>query len=195
MNTPNQKNQLNWDKISASYYWVIYLNPEHKHNHVEKLTGYSKVYDQREREDKQELLKSKILMLFQNDFLNPDRVLKIDIYQRADELVNKKTDPLILTLFPSHYVINKLNEVYILNKYGAFLEEFYKRVRAKLSMEGLVMSKRKPVNKDEYLNPLKDFKSLQHLYSYSANLLRYGHAPGQVEQFINKVKARYNWNI
>lgn len=194
MNTPQQKKQLNWDKISASYYWVIYLNPNHKHNHVETLTGYSKVYDQREREDKSELLKSKILMLFQNDFLNPERVNKIDIYQRADELVNKKTDPLILTLFPDHYNINKLNEAIILNKYGQFLEEFYKRVRYKLSMEGLVMSKRKPTNKDEYLNPAKEFKSLQQLYSYAANLLRYGHAPGAVEQFIFKVKARYNWD-
>ena len=194
MNTPTQKKQINWDKISASYYWVIYLNPNHKHNHVESLTGYSKVYDQREREDKTELLKSKILMLFQNDFLNPERVLKIDIFQRADELVNKKTDPLILTLYPDHYNINKLNETLILNKYGQFLEEFYKRLRLKLSMEGLVMSKRKPTNKDEYLNPSKEFKSLQQLYSYAANLLRYGHAPGAVEQFIFKVKTRYNWD-
>lgn len=195
MNTPQQKKQINWDKISASYYWIIFLNPNHRHNHVECLYGYSKVYDQREREDKTELLKHKILMLYQNDFLNPERVLKIEIYQRADDVINKKVDPKILTLYPDKYVIDKLNETFILNKYGAFLVDFYNRVSKRLSMEGLVITKRKPKSKDEYLNPAKEFKSLQQLYSYATNLLRYGHAPGEVEHFLNKVKQRYNWNI
>lgn len=196
MNTQKKtdKAPVNWDKSESTYFWNIWLNQNNINNHVKYLSGYSKAFYQREKEDKDELLKLKCAMFLQNDFLNPNRIEKIEIFMKVDETINKKTDPLILILYPDRYELPELNRAFMLKKFGYFLEEFYKRKKAGLSLEGLIQRTKKTVNPDDYLNPdIKQFKSLQNLYSYSVRLLNYGHPPGAVESFINKVKTRNNW--
>lgn len=194
-NTPTEnKKSFRWDKAQSTYYWKIILNQNNPNNHVPDFTGYSKVYGQEEAQDKIYLLQSKIEMLRQKDYLNPHRSERVEIYQRVDEIINTKTDPKILVLFPTHYDLPLQNREYMLKNFGYYLNEFYKLFLQNQSTQGLIRSRKKPRSKDDFLNPdLKHFRNLQQLYSYSVRLLDNGHPVGAVNHFITQVKTKNNW--
>lgn len=188
------KAQINWDKLYSTYYWKIYLdknNPKNSYN-VEFLQGYSKVEHQREAQDLVYLLKSKIINLYKNGYFN--RIERIEIYQRLDNIINTKNDIKILILEPTQYDINPNYLDTVFKNYGLFLEDFYSRIKNSLPMDGLITPKRKPISDDDRLNVnIVKLKDLSALYSYAARLLIHGHPQGAVNSFIHKYKELKKW--
>jgi hypothetical protein len=193
--TSKNKKTIPYDKMQSTYYWKILLNQNNNDNHVEHLTGYSKKRGQDEAQDLVYLLQSKIIMFQQNNYLNKNRVDRIEIFKRETEIINKKTDPCLIILFDKTFTIPVSNhQEYVLKTFGKFLNDFYKCVIENRNTADLIRSKKKPVSKDDFLNPDRvPFRNIQHLYSYSVRLLDNGHATGQVNHFINQVKSKYNW--
>lgn len=194
-NSPGpQKNSINWDKFYSTYYWKIYMdqNNAKNSNSVEFLQGYSKVENQRESADTTHLLKTKIFNLYKNGYF--ERSLKIEIFQRLDDIINTKNDIKILILKPNEYQINPDYSDLIFKNFGLFLEDFYNRIKKAAPMENLVTYKRKPINNTDFLNVnTVKLANLQQLYSYAARLSLNGHAAGEVTHFINKYKELKQW--
>lgn len=192
----NQKSRPQWDTLHSSYFWIIYLNPNYegaRTNTTDKLTGYSKRVGESENQDKDQLLKRKIINLFQNSYL--DRSLKIEFYARTGFAIDKSKDPLILTLYPTYYDIAELNHEAVLKRFGVFLKQFYdEKTKTAPDFKKLLPGARKMVSKDEFLNIDKyDFKTLSQLYGHATRLLTHGHPIGEVNHFINEYKARKQW--
>lgn len=191
MQTPKQQNKP-WDRFYSTYYWTIHLDLNNPRNHAERLTGYSKKVNENEKADKDELLKTKILMLLQNGYL--DRSTKIDFYFKTDFAIDKSKDPCILILMPNAYNIPPTNGEYMLKRFGVFLNEFYDRKKRGLAMTELIPKKKNATNLDDLFDVSKaNFKTEAHLYGRAAQLLTYGHPPGQVNQYIDKVRTLKGW--
>jgi hypothetical protein len=190
----SEKNTPNWDNHYSTYYWEIFLNPLHKNNNpnVEKLTGYSKKERQSEAQDIAHLLKAKILNLHTNGYF--DRSKKIVIYMRAGAIINKRTDPDIITLYPTHYDIAPGNHDYIYKRFAAFLNEFYLRLTEHKSMENILPKLKQRISKDYFTDVTKmSFSNISQLYSHGARLLLHGHSESEVSHFIVKYKELKNW--
>ena len=192
METEKEKKQIQWDKLFSTFYWKIYLTES---NEAEIFNGYSKVLNQAEAQDKDYLLTSKIVMIHKYGYLNPSRVKKIEFFFRSGDMINQRNDLLLLELMPDRYNIPQgPNQQWILKKFGVFLEQFFIAIRKGENPQTILKSRKKPVNNDDFLNIDRiEFRDLQHLYSYSVRLLNHNHPPGIVEQFIFKVKSKYNW--
>lgn len=190
--TNQSKKAHNWDRLKSSFYWKI--NLDEKTNDVKDFTGYCKIVGQSEAQDKEYLLKSKICMLYKYGYLNPSKTLSIEIYERTTNIIDTKLDPKIIILYPTHFDIPQLNHDLIYKKFGRFLTDFYDDIKNNRDVYLRLASRKKPTNKDEFLNINRiEFRSVQHLYQYAARLCDYGHANGAVEDFIFKVKSKYNW--
>lgn len=182
-----------WDTFYSTYWWNIYLDPEHPDNTTERLTGYSKKEGESEAQDKDQLLKRKILNFYLNGYFK--RIKYIEFFLRAENMIDKKRDPKILLIYPDHYDIPEMNHDVIFKKFGAFLHDFYDRVQHNKDMNAMLPKGNKKItSKDDFLNTEKQFfKSIAHLYAHAARLLRYGHAPGEVEAFIQRYKQLKSW--
>lgn len=182
-----------WDTLTSSYYWNINLNPLHPQNTTPLLVGYSKKVNQSEAQNKEQLLKRKILNLYNNGYF--DRCKSIELFMRVDAIINKKLDPCIIVLYPTHYDIKELNHNIIYKKFGSFLNEFYERIKLKKDLADLLPNTRKlyKSNDDLFKIELYNFANVGQLYTKAANFLRYGHPQGIVEDFINKYKTSKNW--
>jgi hypothetical protein len=189
----NKIKPFQWDTLTSTYYWYIELDPNHAQNSVPGLTGYSKVVNQNEAQDKDNLLKRKIVTLFNNSYLL--RAKKIEFYQRSGDYIDKKRDPKILILYRDNYDIPELNHDIIFKKFGAFLKEFYYRLENRKSMEGILpKQKNLSTNLDDLFNVDKyNFPSLAHLYAKASNFSRHGHAPGLIDDFVRKYRTLKNW--
>lgn len=193
--TTTQKKTPKWDDRHSTYYWKIYLDKTHPRNSqsVEFLEGYSKKETQHENPDTEMLLKRKILNLFLNGYY--DRINRIEYYLRADIVINKSTDPLIVTCYPKHYVINELNGEKIFKKFGVFLNEFYFRIVNKKSMDNLLPQKKSNIKTaDDFLKVEKyNFSNIGQLYGHATRCIHFGHPTDAVESFIIKYKQLKNW--
>lgn len=190
----NAKPALKWDKANSTYYWHIYLDRMNTSNNpnVEYLVGYSKVEYQSEAADKEALLKRKIFTLFNYGYFK--RIKKICFYARIESMVNKHTDPCILILYPSHYDIPEMNHDVVYKKWGQFLHDFYDRINANKSMEGILPRSTKGGNADDFLKVENyNFKDVAQLYAHSTRCLRHGHPQDRVEDFIRRYKSMKNW--
>lgn len=181
-----------WDKFYSSYYWNIYLDPDNPRNVTEMLTGYSKKVNENEAQDKDNLLKSKILNLYTNSYFNNS--LKIEFFAKTDFVIDKKKDPCILILYPNAYKIPPTNGEYMVKRFGVFLEEFYQRKKKGLAMEGLIPRNGNRTSLDQLFDVTRyNFKTEAHLLSRCAQFLTYGHPSGQVTAFMNKYKQLKGW--
>lgn len=194
-NNQPRKSYSEWDWQNSTYMWRIYLNPNHPTNKasVEYLTGYSKKTGQNEAQDKENLLRRKIFTLCRNGYF--DRMYRIDFFQKIGEMMNIKTAPKILTVYPDHYDIPELNHDVIYKLHGKWLHEFYYRLKNKKDLSDLMPNPRdKKHNADDALDVTKhDFKNVAALYQHATKCLHYGHAQGQVEHFIREYKQRKKW--
>jgi hypothetical protein len=193
MSTPQKEHKTGqWDTFHSTYYWNIHLDLDHPQNSTPVLTGYSKKVGEAEAQDKDQLLKRKIINLFLHSYFK--RMKRIDIFLRTEFVIDKKRDPKILVLYPTHYDIPELNHDVIFKKFGPFLKDFYERALRGGNMDGLLPKTRALMNGDDFLNPENyKFKSVAHLYSHAARCLIHGHAEGAVNAFIYKVKALNHW--
>lgn len=182
-----------WDDIYATYYWYIHLDPKHPDNSTSLLTGYSKKNNQKEASDKVQMLKRKIVNLFNNGYFK--RITKIEIKMRVDDWINKKYDPIILELFPTHYNIPEANHDYTYKNFGTFLHEFYEAIRTRQPMDKVLPpAKRTGASQDDFLNiHARNHSTVAHLYSYASRLSRNGHAQGAVDDYIRKYKDLKQW--
>lgn len=194
MTKPNPK-PGQWDIFYSSYYWIINLDPKHPTNTTDRLTGYSKKVNQSENQDRELLLRRKIVNLFLNGYLN--RATSIQIFARKGDIIDKRTDPQILVLTLNSYSFGAAYEQTMLKLHGQWLENFYSLIRRKApdsDYKNLVPIQRKPVSKDEFLNVSNySFTSIDQLYSHAARLARHGHAEGQINHFIHTYKQLKNW--
>lgn len=191
----NPQNSLKtgkWDTFYSTYYWNIHLDLNHPQNSIEVLTGYSKKVGESEAQDKEQLLKRKIINLFLNSYFK--RMFRIDFFMRTEFVIDKKRDPKILVIYPDHYDIPEANHDVIYKKFGVFLKEFYDRIDQHRSMDGILPKGRAFISGDQFLNPDNyKFKTVGHLYAHASRCSIHGHPPGEVEAFILKVKALNNW--
>lgn len=184
-----------WDKLYASYFWKINLDPNNPNNWQEYLIGYSKRKNQNEAEDKDELLKTKIVNLYNNGYFS--KFLSWEIYMRTGAVIDKSRDPKILILYPRHYDIPPLNHDAVYKKFGRWLDELYAAIKNNHDVRKLLKSNKKPISKDDYLNPQKvsgKIPDIATLYRYSGRLSEWGHAPGAIEKFIADFKEMKGWN-
>lgn len=181
-----------WDAIYSTFYWNIYLDPMNSRNSTPVLTGYSKKEGEREAQDKDQMLKRKILNLFINGYFN--RMERMEIFMRTEFCIDKRRDPKILILYPRHYDIPELNHDVVFKKYGVWLKEFYDRINERKSMAGILPKGRSQMSHDDFLKPENfKFPTVAHLLSHAARCITNGHAPGEVNNFIIKVKSLNNW--
>ena len=181
-----------WDTIYSTFYWNIHLDIKHPMNSTPVLTGYSKKEGDRENKDPDAMLKRKILNLLINGYFK--RMERIDIFMRTEFAIDKKRDPKILVLYPTHYDIPELNHDVIFKKFGVFLKEFYDRLNASKSMDGLLPKMKSQMQHEDYLKPENfKFPTVAHLYQHAARCITNGHASGEVNHFVLRVKAMNNW--
>lgn len=181
-----------WDTFYSTYYWVIHLDKNHPANTTEKLVGYSKRVGEHEAQDKDQLLKRKILNLFLNSYFK--RMTRIEFFMRTEFAIDKKRDPNILNLFPTHYDIPELNHDIVFKRWGVFLKDFYDRVNKNKSMDGILPKARGLKNPDDFLNTDNyEFKNVGQLYAHAARCITHGHPPGAVNDFILKYKILRGW--
>lgn len=184
-----------WDTFYSTYFWRVYLDKRHPDNsqEVEFLTGYSKRIGQREASDKAHMLKVKIINLFNNGYFK--KMIKWEIQARTGEVIDHKRDPIIMVLTPTGYTFPGANTDLMWKLHGKFLDEFYSRIRANKSMDGLLPNARKGMDSDKHLDPsLRNHPSVDHLYSYASRLSRFGHPSGAVTAYINEVKLLKRWD-
>lgn len=194
MNSQTQKNSPKWDTEHSTFYWRIYLDPNHAQNNpdVKHLDGHSKQRHQKENSDLVILLRRKIINLHNNGYFK--RMQRIAIKQKTDFAIDKRKDPTILILYPTHYEIPPLNQATILKLHGSWLERFYECINKNLSMESLLPTGRKIVSQDQYLDITKfHFRNIAQLYSHAARLLLNGHPEGSVNHFIERYKELKKW--
>lgn len=178
-----------WDSEGATYCWDIHLDKNHPANSIEKLRGYSKARGQSEAQDKDYLLRRKIGMLFQNAYFQ--RMTRIDFFV----ILSFNRYEKILTLYPTYYNVAELAHEEIYKKHGKWLDAIYQRIRSGGPIVDLLPKVKKAVtNKDQYLDIDRyDFKNVGQVYAHAANLHRYGHAPGAIENFIRGYKSKKGW--
>ena len=189
-----QTTPAKWDIFYSTYYWKIYLDTFNTLNNpsVEFLTGYSKKEKQSEAQDIHHVLKAKILNLNSHGYF--ERMKRMEIYMRVGEMINKKTDPDIIILYPTHYTIPSENHEYIYKRFASFLDEFYRRKKDHKSMEGILPQLKSRTSKDFYLDVTKQhFNHISQLYTHAGKLLLYGHSEGAVNDFILKYKQLRKW--
>lgn len=179
-----------WDTLYSTYFWKINLDP--LSNDVEYLMGHSQKMGEREAQDKDYLIRKKIINLYNYGYFN--RSLSIEIYQRAGSVIDKRTDPMIIKLYPTHYVLPELNFSVINKRHGRWLTEFYDRINNGKDLTDILPAIRKAPSKDEHLDIHKQhLPTIVHLYRYSARLSLWGHPSGAVEDFIRKYKELKGW--
>lgn len=190
-------NNANWDKMYSSFYWNIHLNPAHEKNmpHVKMLTGYSKKIGQDEAKDKKDLLIRKIYTLASsNGYL--DRALRMEFYHKKNQIIDKSTDSLVVTLFPNTF---RFAEQYLKPDYERiqiFLNDLYQLRREGKSTDNILPKKKTFFSKDEYFDISKiHFNLPDQLENYCAKLVKNGHAWPQVMQFRLKYSQLKNWNL
>lgn len=192
--TPNNIYDPKWDKFHSTYFWKFFMDFKNPENRTPELTGYSKKEFQREAQDKQQMLKSKILNLFQKGYFN--RMTKWEIQQRVGEYIDPKRDPVILLLYPRTYEIPELNRETIFKQFAPFLNDFYNRIEKGMSMDGIITQRKSPKLSEDFLNPelvIHKLPTIKHLYSYMLTLSKHGHVDGAINQFYLKVKELKKW--
>lgn len=193
-NSPAKSFDPKWDKFESTFYWKLHMDAKNPINRTALMMGYSKKEFQREAQDKQQMLKSKILNLFQHGYFN--RFLKWEISQRVGTYIDLRRDPIILILFPGSFEMPEPNREVIWKQYGSFLTEFYNRKEEGKAMEGIIRDKKRPANADDFLNAslqADKLPTIQHLYSYMLRLSKHGHPEGAINQFYLKVKDIKKW--
>jgi hypothetical protein len=195
-NQPTQNFNPNWDKLKATYYWRINLDPDYKGvrpNRQAFIIGYSKKIGQSENSDKELLFRKKVTMLWQNGYL--EKCTSIEFYARYDVYINKATDPRMVELYPTFYNIPEASHDWIYPIHGEFLHEFYECIKAKKDPLYLSASKHSPVPKDEYLNPGRfHYRHVSEVYAHAARASEMGFAIGQVDAFVRTYKLLKGWN-
>jgi len=177
---------------TASYWWMIHLNPAHPDNspNVPHLTGYSKMQNHDEAKDKRTMLQYKVVMLATRGYLK--KSLRIEFYakQKTDLLIDKTNSLLLFTLYPDTF---KLEPQYI--KYFdwvTFLNNFYRLIKNGEDVSYLLPKRKATFSKDDYFDIDKvRCTSIGQLQTYCSKLTRNGHAFGQVNNFYTKYKEKY----
>lgn len=182
-----------WDKLYSSFYWEIELNPYHRANspNVQSMWGYSKREGQDERKDKLQLLMRKIHTIFGvNGYI--ERIKCVHIYSRDQRIINKRTDRLVLILYPKTY---QLQAEFIATKYEPlhrFLADFYDCVVNGKDIKHILPKERADGTKDDYMNVDKlKFTSTGQLDQYCAKLVRNDHPFDAVVNFRIKYLEKY----
>lgn len=192
MQTNYKQSRGTWDTMYSTYFWKIHLDKTDPRNTAECLTGYSKMLNESEAQDKDYLLKRKIVNLFTNGYLT--KATRIEFFARVGTVVDKSKDPNILIVYPTHYDIPELNHSVIYKKFGVWLTDFFYRINNKKSMDDILPAIRKPKSKDDYMNIERhQFSTVAQLYTYSAKLLVHHHPQGEVDNFILKYKQKRGW--
>ena len=181
------------DKANCTYWWYIHLNDDNKRN---ILTGYSKFLNQSEAMRPADCLMSKIEMLQKNNWLT--KCTKIDIFRRLSPLPNAANDMLILTLFPTSYLIpaDLLNYYNNDSQVKNFLNNFYQCINEGKPVKYLRPLADKTKSKDKFFDLSKlHFKKLNELSDYTFKLLNNGHAKGEVEHFYRSAIIKFFPNL
>lgn len=191
--TASSQRRGNWDVFHSTYYWILDLDQRDPRNSALKLTGYSKKVGENEAQDKDQLLRRKIVTLFQHGYRT--RCTCIHFYKSTGHLVNKNTDPCILKLFPNHYEIPESEHDYMFKLHGKFLKDLYYAIKINADLSTLVPTRSQRIlpDNDQYLNPDRySFKDLSELYAHAARCLKHGHEQGHVDYFIIQCRSRMN---
>lgn len=188
-----EKLRQKWDTEFSTYFWQIHMDYKHVFNTTPMLTGYSKVRDQSEAQDKDYLLRRKICMLFKNGYF--ERMKRVEFFFKTAEVMDKRKAEKILICFPKTYDIPEANHDIIFKKHGMWLKTFYELINSGQSIDDILPKvRREGVDKDQFLNvESHEFPSTGHLYAYAARLSAHGHPPGAVEHFIRQYKQRKGW--
>jgi hypothetical protein len=176
--------EIDWDKFESTYYWIIYLDNKNPLNSatIKPMTGYSKVVGHDEARDKMQLLMSKVSMLVNRGY--PFRSTRIEIYWKQGRLIDKRNDPILLTLYPDDYQFEKrcLQPKYY--HVREFLRKIYSLIIVEDGTRGYTSNIPPGSSKDEDLNPNRfSFRRRRDLDEYCSKMLRNGRARGQVEGF------------
>lgn len=187
--TAKPPKQLIADKLTATFWWEIFLDPNT--NVAEKIVGYSKFQGHDEAKDKRQLLMRKVIMLFSHGYLN--RCTSICFYWRCGEFIDKQRDQMMFVL--------KRDAVEIAPRFlkdfelCKFFEKFYHMIRTGKDVKTLLPAAKARFSKDEYLNI-----DMQHprigtdemkLNNYCTRLIRNNHPFPQVAKFSADYKAKY----
>lgn len=180
----NETKKLTADKLYATYWWLIQLNPQHAMNQpgIFEMTGYSKFQGQDEAKDKEYLLMSKILMLISRGY--HERSKKIELFYRDGIVINKTAAPLIVTLYPNDFAYSTefLKPKY--HEWHKFTSNLYEALKSGKGVKHLLPQKKAGFSKDSYFDiNLLNFTSEMQLNNYCTKLGRNGHPFDMIAKF------------
>lgn len=186
------KPKLQWDKINSTWWWEIELDHSHARNYnrnVQMITGYSKAQGHDEAKDKIQMLMRKILMLATNGYF--ERCKYIIIYKRAGQLVDKKRDKIMFTLFSKDYKLPAEN-IGQTPELVTFLTKLYDHIREGKEIKYLLPKPKAEFSKDDYFRIERhSFPSKIHLYHWAEKMIKDGHSFLQVQSFVVKYIERF----
>ncbi len=184
------KKPMEPDKANCTYWWIIYLN-QHPANSptLKEMTGYSKFQNHAEALDPNNVLMAKIEMFYKNGYL--DRSIFIKIYKKVGPFPNKYKDTLVLTLYPTYYII----PLDIIDRAPRiitnYLKNFYNAIANNKEIKFLRPLPSKRVSKDDLYDINEhNFKDYNELYAYADKMKAGGQAPGQVNDFIRRYSEK-----
>lgn len=190
-----KKTNLIADKIYSSFWWKIELdsnNPRNYNRNVQTLTGYSKFQGHDEAKDKIQMLMRKIIMLATNGYL--DCSTDIIIYKRMGELIDKKRDIELVTLFRKDYNM-PIENIGKNPELVEFLKKLYSHIRDGIKVDNILPRPRAQFNKDEYFEITRhNFSTHAHMYSWAEKMIKDGHSFLQVQNFIVKYLEKKPFN-
>lgn len=184
------------DKLYSQYWWIISLNPSHPQNNpnVNEMHGYSKFQGHDEMQDKEFLLMKKILMLATRGYISRSKMIKI--FFRRDTIINKKSDPEIVILYPKTFV---LAEKFMQVKYSPlqiFLTKLYQQLSEGKKIDNLLPKRKSSFSKDDFLDISKlNFVNEGQLNNYCTRLIRNGHSFIAVTSFQKNYLERKPFKI
>jgi hypothetical protein len=173
-----------FDPVRSTYRQEIYFK-----NGRPPICGYSKGLYYEEPEDKIVCLEKFIQRMYNNDYFNPNRIIKIEYYRQSTLL---KSRELVLTCYPDRYEFGE-NAMYLTNeRLNKFLIELYKFIKEGKPIDKIITSK-PLVTKDEDVFNLRTMwlKTDDQLHEYIVLLSKRGYPPGQIQDFYIKYRRKF----
>lgn len=194
MNATIQKPQITWDTAQSTFWWKMFCDASHGDNSPlgRTLYGFSKAQGHDERTDKEMLLMKKIQMIAVNGYV--ERCVKIEIYCKRGTVINKATDPLILTLQPKEY---HFENVMLRAKYEevrVYVAKLYYLLERGESIRYLLPKGKPEFSKDDWFK-IENlfFTGWDHLDTYCIKLIKNGHPFERVTKFRDDYAAYKCW--
>lgn len=182
-----------WDKEKSTYAWKFLLDPAHPKNNPEKeyMLGYSKKIVGEENRNKLDLLKVKLVMFHEKEWIYKSK--QIGIFKNRSALgftKQSETYPIMYLTQTTYKIVDLINtneEKEFWQNMIDWLEKYFIAIKEKKSTQDLLPGRKYDYSKDTYLDVNKwTFASEKQLNEHCNKSAKHGISFEAIEAFKRK---------